>query len=116
MMESKENKNFWFADGQIRGHFEYHPPNDDWTGFGLKVLGKYDQGFDNWIQMDGNDKEWAVGYYEATLEEAREICSNYIQPFTKKSNQYRNFININTFSKQKYKICDIGVICYNNIF
>lgn len=43
MMESKENKYFWIADGQTRGHFEYHPPNDDWTGFGLKVLGKYDQ-------------------------------------------------------------------------
>ena len=115
-LEPIENKSIWITGEQIRGHFEYYPPNDDWIGFGLKVLGKYDRGCDNWIQMDGNDGEWAIGYYEATVEEAREICSNYIQPFKKKSSQYRNTANINRFSKQKYKICDVGVISYNNIF
>ena len=115
-LEPIENKDHWFTFEQIRGHLNYYPPNNDWRGFGLKVSGKYDKGNDNWIKMDGNNGEWAIGYYQTTVEEAREICSNYIQPFMEKSSQYRNVKNINNFSKHKYKICDIGVICYNNIF
>ena len=45
-----------------RGGYDYYPPYG-WKGFGLSVLGKYDNGNDDWIASNGNKNEWAVAYH-----------------------------------------------------
>ena len=32
-------------------------------GFGLNVIGKYDNGNDDWLAHDGNKNEWAIAYH-----------------------------------------------------
>jgi len=51
----------WGVDEQ-RGNRPYYPPLG-WTGIGLKVLGKYDDGDDTWLGMDNSDGEWNVAYH-----------------------------------------------------
>ena len=51
-----------YGRGQKRGTYDYIPPLG-WKGFGLKVLGIYDNGNDDWIKMDNNPNEWAIAYH-----------------------------------------------------
>ena len=53
---------YGYGRGQKRGTYDYIPPLG-WKGFGLKVLGKYDNGNDDWIKMDNNPNEWAIAYH-----------------------------------------------------
>ena len=53
---------YGYAIGQKRGTYDYIPPLG-WKGFGLKVLNKYDQGNNDWIEANGNPNEWAVAYH-----------------------------------------------------
>mmetsp|Transcript_35526 Transcript_35526/g.79652 ORF Transcript_35526/g.79652 Transcript_35526/m.79652 type:complete len:430 (-) Transcript_35526:138-1427(-) len=45
-----------------RGGVLYKPPVG-WRRFGLNVEGKYDDGNDAWMGMDGEPGEWAVAYH-----------------------------------------------------
>ena len=45
-----------------RGGYDYYEPIG-WMGFGLKVLGKYDNGNNDWLACNGNKNEWAVAYH-----------------------------------------------------
>ena len=45
-----------------RGGLVYNPPFG-WTGYGLKVWDKYDNGNNDWLGMNGNKNEWAVAYH-----------------------------------------------------
>ena len=44
----------------MRGKEKYYPPYG-WFGIGLNVLGKYDNGNDEWL--DKNTNKWAIAYY-----------------------------------------------------
>ena len=57
----RDNKTHWTI-GEKRGGLPYDPPLG-WTGFGLKVTGKYDGGNDDWLDYKGNENEWAVAYH-----------------------------------------------------
>ena len=46
---------------RFRGKEIYDPPYN-WMGIGLKVLGKYDDGNDNWIEDISEGSEWAIAY------------------------------------------------------
>ena len=71
---SKANKTNWGNEGK-RGGFEYKPPHG-WIGIGLKVLGKYDNGNDDWLGNDGNKNEWAVAYRIVSGEYIKNILSD----------------------------------------
>ena len=71
---SKANKINW-GNGGKRGGFEYNPPHG-WIGIGLKVLGKYDNGNDDWLGNDGNKNEWAVAYRIVSGEYIKNILSD----------------------------------------
>ena len=45
-----------------RSGLDYFPP-EGWKGYGLNVIGKYDDGEDDWLAMNGNSGEWAVAYH-----------------------------------------------------
>ena len=62
MLDSKGNRESGWGENQKRGGFKYIPPKG-WKGYGLKVLGKYDNGNDDWLAYDGNPNEWAIAYH-----------------------------------------------------
>ena len=62
MLDSRGNRESGWGENEKRGGFDYIPPKG-WKGFGLKVLGKYDNGNDDWITYNGNPNEWAIAYH-----------------------------------------------------
>ena len=46
----------------IRGSEKYDPPYG-WMGIGLNVLGKYDNGNNNWLKNNTKSSEWAIAYH-----------------------------------------------------
>jgi hypothetical protein len=53
-----------WAHGENRGGKPYTPP-DGWIGFGLNVIGKYDNGNNDWLACNGRPGEWCVAYHGA---------------------------------------------------
>ena len=51
-----------WGKNEIRGGENYIPPEEDWIGFGLDVLGRYDNGNDSWLGYKNEEGEFAVGY------------------------------------------------------
>ena len=52
----------WWGVDEIRGGNEYIPPLKDWVGIGLKVLDKYDNGNNDWIDYQNIRGEFSIGY------------------------------------------------------
>ena len=46
-----------------RGGMIYHHPGKPWRRKGLKVSKKFDNGNDDWLEMDGRKGEWAVAFH-----------------------------------------------------
>ena len=67
-----DNLNCNYENGGRRGGRPYYPPSG-WKGYGLKVLGKYDNGNDIWISCNGQLGEWCVAYHGAS----QKINNNY---------------------------------------
>jgi hypothetical protein len=57
------------SNNLIRGTEKYDPPYG-WIGIGLNVLGKYDNGNNDWLTNNTNSSEWAIAY--------RGISPNYL--------------------------------------
>ena len=62
MLDPKGNRISGWGKGEYSGGFLYEPP-EGWMGFGLNVIGKYDNGNDDWLAHDGNKNEWAIAYH-----------------------------------------------------
>ena len=62
MLDPRGNREFGWGKNEKRGGFDYTSP-EGWKGFGLKVVGKYDGGKDDWLAYNGNENEWAIAYY-----------------------------------------------------
>ena len=54
MLDSRGNRESGWGVNEKRGGFPYLPPPKGWKGYGLKVLGKYDNGNDDWLAYNGN--------------------------------------------------------------
>jgi len=46
-----------------------------WKGYALKVVGKYDNGNDNWLLMDNNSEEWYVMFHGTH----KDFCKNIVK-------------------------------------
>ena len=103
----------------------YIPPLG-WKGFGLKVLGKYDNGNDDWIKMDNNPNEWAIAYHgigrgRNDVEDiTRKIATAEYQKLIKGASQsLKDFDDDNHPGKKigegVYCSNDIGFIEKNNL-
>ena len=53
--------NKW-GEEEKRGGEDYLPPIG-WTGFGLKVSGKYDNGDDTWLDYENKEGSFAIAYF-----------------------------------------------------
>ena len=124
MLDSRGNRESGWGENEKRGGFNYYPPKG-WKGFGLKVLGKYDNGNDDWITYNGNPNEWAIAYHGIgaggsckTVEQATEYI--YKGGFKAGNGQvHENQKNINTRYKPNpndpqndhSKTVGVGVYC-----
>ncbi len=61
-LDPRGNKSDWSKSGGIRGGEKYRPPAG-WEAYGLNVLGRYDQGKNDWLANDGRMGEYAVAYH-----------------------------------------------------
>ena len=56
------NRDGGWAINEKRGGEPYLPP-EGWIRYGLNVLGKYDNGNNNWLSHDNRKGEWCVAYH-----------------------------------------------------
>ena len=66
------------GDEQKRGGMPYYQPNSNWIRLGLRVKGRYDDGNDDWLMMNGNPREWAVAFHGSTEAGTRGIAQSRI--------------------------------------
>ena len=116
MLDERGNRgpNNWAKPGEKRGRKEYFPPDNNWVGYGLRVLDLYDN--NDWIAMDGNPKEWAVAYHGTSESAVKPICIQSGKFYSTsqegaKGQKCKNMKNINPDSKNLYPICGEGTYC-----
>ena len=61
-LDSRGNRIDGWGVNEERGNKSYDPPLG-WTGIGLNVLDKYDNGDNTWIGMRNIPGEWCVAYH-----------------------------------------------------
>ena len=109
MLDPRGNREFGWGKNEKRGGFDYTPP-EGWKGFGLKVVGKYDDGNDDWLAYNGNEKEWAIAYHGIGIGEDCKTVENSTLNIVKggfkagSGQLHRNEKNIN----KRYKPNDIN--------
>ena len=118
MLDSRgdQNPNGWAGPGSTRGGLEYFPPDSNWVGYGLRVLDQYDNGKNDWIQMDGNPNEWAVAYHGTSHGAVKPIISKEGKFFsTKAEGAYNQKCegekNIYPLTQKQYPLCGEGTYC-----
>ena len=76
LLDPLGNRESGWDEGEKRGGKEYYPPLG-WKGFGLKVLGKYED--NEWIGMKNTPGEWCVAYHgvgsQKSSEEVKKIVA-----------------------------------------
>ena len=118
MLDSRGDRqpNEWAKPPVKRGRIDYFPPDKNWIGFGLRVLDQYDNGNNDWIQMNNNKNEWAVAYHGTSNSAIKPICSKNGKFFASRSEggerqYYENYKNVNKFSNAQYPKCGEGAYC-----
>ena len=67
--QSPEN---WANKGNIRAGIEYHPPYKNQLGFGLKIIGEYNDNYD-WIACHNHPNERAVAIHGTSQKAVKQI-------------------------------------------
>jgi hypothetical protein len=62
----------------IRGTEKYDPPYG-WIGIGLNVLGKYDNGNDEWLTNNTNSSKWAIAYHGLSSKNKADIIKKLLK-------------------------------------
>ena len=63
MFDSRgNNKDGGWGINETRGGEPYNPP-EGWIRYGLNVVGKYDNGNDDWLAYDNGKGEWCIAYH-----------------------------------------------------
>ena len=88
MLDSKgNNKDGGWGINEKRGGKPYYPPKG-WIGYGLRVLDRFDEGDNTWLDYKNiSDKEWTVAYHgvghsmggNQLLNAINNICLNNLQ-------------------------------------
>ena len=106
----------------------YRPPLG-WIGYGLNVIGNYDNGNNDWLAYNGNKNEWAVAYHGVGFGGKAKNVAEAIHMIIegdniKTENNEKVFLipgsgqvhkkcqNVNSLNKDKF--VGIGVYCSPN--
>lgn len=110
MLDSRGNRESGWGENEKRGGYDYIPPKG-WKGYGLKVIGKYDGGNDDWLAYDNNPREWAIAYHGIGRDsnDVEGITNKiYTGSFKAGSNQaYENYDDMNHPGQK----VGVGVYC-----
>ena len=71
ILDPRGNTDFSYIVNR-RGPLFYEPPLG-WMGYGIKVLDKYDDGYNDWLKFEGRRGEWIVAFKNL---ENKNYCSN----------------------------------------
>ena len=93
MLDSRGDRNVGWGVNELRGGKPYNPPIG-WTGFGLRVLDRYDGGNNIWLDFHNEPGEWSVAYHGMGASLSGEINSN---------NALANNGMLNTGIRQQFK-------------
>ena len=96
MLDSRGNIKFedWPEKILNVGYFPYYPPTPNWVGYGLNIFDQYDNGNNDWIEMDCNQNEWAVAYHGTKIKVVKPICEVNVKFFSINSSFYFLFLYI----------------------
>ena len=77
-----------WGHNETRGGEKYLPP-EGWRGYGLKVMDRYDNGNNDWLEYDNRKGEWCIAYRpiknDKMIDEAKVNIAKYIKGNFKKS-------------------------------
>ena len=79
---------------ETRGNHKYHPPIG-WLGFGLRVIDRFDNGCNDWIDYRNKKGEWSVAYHGVGSLLGNSEALNMIN--------FLNMENIQTGIRQNFK-------------
>ena len=96
------------GEEQKRGGMPYYQPNSNWIRLGLRVKGRYDDGNDDWLMMNGNPREWAVGFHGSDQDGTRAIAQSRIFLTSGKGQVHEMREDINELSDQRGQPCGKG--------
>ena len=111
-LDPRGNRKEGWGEGEKRGNRVYNPPKG-WTGIGLKVFDKYDNGNNTWIGMKNSPGEWCVAYHgvgrNCNPETIKKIIKKiYIEGFQQGPNQMcSKYMDL----KNPGKTVGVGVYC-----
>ena len=78
MFDSRgNNKDGGWGENEKRGGEEYIPPKG-WIRYGLNVLGKYDNGNNDWLSYDGRKGEWCIAYHGVAQGQSSDKVKNVV--------------------------------------
>ncbi len=86
------------------GVLKYYQPDWNWVRVGLKCLQLYGDGNEDWLAMNGNAREWAVGFHGSSNKGTENIAKT--RQFKKGSGQaHKSSKDVNTLSDSCGKVC-----------
>ena len=96
MLDKRGDRNSGWGINELRGGKPYNPPLG-WTGFGLRVLDRYDGGDNTWIDFKNNPGEWSVAYHGIGASLSGQVNLNNL------GNPSFNNMMLNTVFRQQFK-------------
>ena len=112
MFDSRgNNKDGGWGINETRGGEPYNPP-EGWIRYGLNVVGKYDNGNDDWLAFDNRKGEWCIAYYGVaqgkTSNDAKKVVGIIATSNLKKV--FHKFIKIMKIADTRAKKLEKGFI------
>ncbi len=96
------------SDQDVRGGLNYKQPNWNWVRIGLKCAGRYDKGNNDWLEMNGNPNEWAIGFHGTSNEATKQVIKT--RSFLKgKRHACEDDIDINEGGENFGRKCGQGI-------
>ena len=106
----------WGID-EMRGGEKYIPPVKGWYGIGLKVLGQYDNGNNDWLDYDNNEDEFSIAYLG--LNNFLNNKEKIVEDLNKLSKDINNMVKDKLYQNEKDlrkngNICGDGICLFQN--
>ena len=97
MLDSRGDRYSGWGVNEMRGGRPYNPPLG-WTGYGIRVLDRYDGGNNTWLDFNNYPGEWSVAYHGMGTSLSGQINLNQVDNF---NNMMNNMMN--TVLRQQFK-------------
>ena len=107
-----DNQDGGWGIGQKRGppgNLQIYDTPIGYIGYGLRVLNKYDNGDNTWLDYNNVKGEWYIAYHGTQIDAAQAIISGGFRAGNGQAHEDDK--NINPLSNAHYNKCGKGVYC-----